>query len=183
MATRGGVDSFDPALFAAARKRAGLTQAEVAAKVLAATQPDSPAVGPSAALLRTDTRAATLRQATRDLENARLQVNDYENGDVVPRPRMLRTLADALGVDAFELLRPDTTVTLALARVRRGLLQSDLAPRLSISREQLSKVERGKATLSDDDRATLAAALDLTEAELAEAMSETATVADAVGKR
>lgn len=176
MATRGGVDSFDPALFAEARKRAGLTQADVAARVIASSKPDSPAVTGAS-------DEAGLRKAARELDNVRLQINDYENGSFVPRPAMLRALADALGVDAFELLRPDTTVTLALARVRRGLLQSDVAPRLSCSREQLSKVERGLATLSDDDRAALAAALDLTEAELAEAMSESATVADVLAKR
>jgi len=176
MATRGGVDSFDPALFAETRKRAGMTQADVAARVLASTNPESPAVAGASG-------GAGLRKAARDLENVRLQVNDYENGSFVPRPPMLRALADALDVDAFELLRPDTTVTLSLARVRRGLLQSDVAPRLSCSREQLSKVERGLATLSDADRAALATALDLTEAELAEAMSESATVADVLASR
>ena len=175
MAARGGVDSFDRALFAQARGASGLTQADVAARLLAATNPTSPAV--TGAVTETD-----MRKATRDLENVRLQVNDYENGSFVPRPHMLLALANALDVDAFELLRPDTVVTLALVRVRRGLLQSDLAPHLSCSREQLSRIERGLAPISDADKTELAARLDISETELAEAMSESQTVADVLSR-
>lgn len=166
MAAKGSVDSFDPVLFAQARAAAGLTQADVAAKVIAATRQET----------------ADVRKAARELETVRLQVNDYEGGSFVPRPQMLLNLANALGVDPFQLLRPDTTVTLALARVRRGLLQSDLTT-LGCSREQYSKVERGLAKLSDADEAALAAALDLSPAELAEAMTQTATVAEVLARR
>ena len=69
---------------------------------------------------------------------------------------MLYQLAQALGVDVFHLLDPDTSLNLVTQRVRRGLLQSDGVDQgLSVGRADYGRVERGIARLGEEDRRRL----------------------------
>jgi transcriptional regulator with XRE-family HTH domain len=172
----GGVTAFDGARLHAARKDAKLTQEQLAEALLAA-RPDSPA-----AAGRTTT-LAQLRRATRDFEQMRIQVIGYEKGSAKPHPSRLGHLAAAVGVDAAALLDPAATWTLSLLRSCRGHLQSEVAQGIGVSRATYSNVERGAAVLDTQTQQKLALLLEVTPAELTEAMEASTTVAAVLAHR
>lgn len=161
---KSGVGGFVPGRLRAAREQAGLTQRDLAERLLRATREGWPGeIG--------------LARAAQDIDNVRLQVTDYEAGQVTPRADMLFHIARSLEVDVFELLDPQTPVTLETLRVRRGLRQSDVVDRgLGVGRAFYSRVERGAANLSDEHRAKLAEILDVELADLAAAIAGGQTI-------
>lgn len=151
------VDVFDPQRLRQARASAGLTQREVAIKLLEAARA---ARGEDPQQLPADAWA-------RAVETERVRVNTYEQGTHTPRAGMLQLLAKAVGVDAFDLFRADTPRTLATLRSRLGLTQADVAATLSVGRAYYSRVEQGRAALHDPaDLQALADALDVDLAEV-----------------
>jgi transcriptional regulator with XRE-family HTH domain len=174
---RSGALGFESARLREARVRAELTQAGLAERMLAGRAGSIMSAG----------RAATpagIRRAARELENLRLQVLDYEQGARRPRAPILVELATACGVDPLELLDPATPVTVALARVRAGLLQDDVAATLGWTREYYSRVERGLVAAEPRELPDLARALGITGDELNHAIDGRAgTVADLLGAR
>jgi len=91
-------------------------------------------------------------------------------------------LAQALGVDVFHLLDPDTSLNLVTQRVRRGLLQSDVVDQgLSVGRADYGRVERGIARLGEEDRRRLAEILGLTTEQLEQSISGEETVGSLSG--
>ena len=161
---RSGIGGFDPERLRAMRERADVTQRDLAERLLRATKPEWP--------------GDKITRAAQDLENVRLQVTDYEAGQVVPRADMLFQLAQALGGDVFDLLDPQTPYTLETLRARQGLLQADVVTRgeLGVGRAYYSRVERGKATLSEEDTRKLAGVLQVEPDDLAAAIAGGRTV-------
>ena len=108
----------------------------------------------------------------------RLQITDYEAGQVVPRADMLYQLAQALGGDVFDLLEPQTPYTLETLRARQGMRQADVVTRagLSVGRAYYSRVERGQAGLGEDDTRKIAIALKVEPDDLATAIRGGQTV-------
>ena len=137
-----GVKGFDPTRLKAARERAGLTQRDLAEKLITATQVEQEDAGPGALSLE------QLRRLSRKIESARTQINYYEAGKRTPRADMLYRVATALGVDPLDLLDPCTPLTLATLRARRGLLQEDVARQLNCSRAYYARMEWGNAEIS-----------------------------------
>jgi transcriptional regulator with XRE-family HTH domain len=160
---KSGIGGFDPERLRAARERAELTQKDLAERLLRATRPQWP--------------GENITRAAQDLDNVRLQVTDYEAGQVTPRADMVWQLAQALGVDVFELLAPDTPYTLPVLRARLGLTQDDVVTRgLGVGRAYYSRAERGAAALSDEQRGRLAEILGVDAASLAAAIEGGHTV-------
>jgi transcriptional regulator with XRE-family HTH domain len=160
---KSGVGGFDGDLLRAVRERVGLTQRDLAERLLRATRADWP--------------SENISRAAQDLDNVRLQVTDYEAGQVIPRTEMVYQLARALGVDVFELLSPDTPYTLEILRARRGLRQADVVDQgLGVGRAYYSRAERGAARLSDEHTRRLADILDVTPTDLAVAITGDRTV-------
>jgi transcriptional regulator with XRE-family HTH domain len=163
--SRSGVRGFSPALLRQARERAGLSQRELALRVLA-SRADWPPTDPD--------------QYAREVDNVRLQIGDYEaeRGHTVPRADKLHQLAQAVGVDVLALLEPDTAYTLDILRARRGMLQADvIAGGLGITAAYLGRIERGHASLSPDRYAVLARILDVTVEELRLTLTGSQTIA------
>jgi transcriptional regulator with XRE-family HTH domain len=136
---KSGVEAFDPQRLREARETAGLTQRDLAVRMLEASQA---AKGSDPATLTGDAWA-------RAVETERTRIISYEQGTHVPRAALLRRLADALGVDAFALFRPNTPRTLVTLRTRLGLTQADVAAVLSVGRAYYSRIEQGIASLTD----------------------------------
>lgn len=160
---KSGIGGFDPERLRAARERAELTQKDLAERLLRATRPQWP--------------GDNITRAAQDLDNVRLQITDYEAGQVTPRTDMVWQLAQALGVNVFDLLAPDTPYTLPVLRARLGLTQDDVVTRgLGVGRAYYSRAERGAATLSDEQRGRLAEILGVDAASLAAAIEGGHTV-------
>ncbi|MEN3308981.1 MAG: hypothetical protein V7603_5183 [Micromonosporaceae bacterium] len=161
---KSGVGGFVPERLRAAREQAGLTQRDLAERLLHATREGWPGdIG--------------LARAAQDVDNVRLQITDYEAGQVTPRAEMVFHIAQSLGVDVFDLLDPQTPYTLETLRVRRGLRQTDVVDRgLGVGRAFYSRVERGAATLADEHRPRLAEILDVELADLAAAIAGGQTI-------
>jgi transcriptional regulator with XRE-family HTH domain len=160
---KSGTGGFDPMRLRAARERARLTQRDLAERLLRATRPEWP--------------GDNITRAAQDLDNVRLQITDYEAGQVTPRAEMAYQLAQALGVDVFDMLDPDTPYTLPILRARLGLTQDDVVTRgLGVGRAYYSRAERGGATFSDDQRIRLAEILQVDLADLAAAIDGGRTV-------
>ncbi|HZN17617.1 MAG TPA: helix-turn-helix transcriptional regulator [Micromonosporaceae bacterium] len=154
---RSGIGGFDRERLRAVRERVGLTQRDLAERLLRATRAEWP--------------GSEISRAAQDLDNVRLQITDYEAGQVTPRAKMIYQLARALGVDVFELLAPETPYTLEILRARRGLRQADVVEQgLGVGRAYYSRVERGAARLSDEPSRRLADILDVSAADLAAAI-------------
>ena len=164
-----GVKGFDPTRLKAARERAGLTQRDLAEKLITATQVEQDDSGPSAVSLE------QLRQLSRKIESARTLINYYEVGKRTPRADMLYQLAAALDVDPLDLLAPGSPITLATLRARRGLLQEDVARHLNRSRAYYARMETGTAEISAEDRQRLAALLGINASRVGEAVSDAET--------
>jgi transcriptional regulator with XRE-family HTH domain len=160
---KSGIGGFDPERLRATRERAELTQKDLAERLLRATRPQWP--------------GDNITRAAQDLDNVRLQITDYEAGQVTPRADMVHQIAQALGVDVFDLLDPDTPYTLPILRARHGLTQDDVVTRgLGVGRAYYSRAERGAATLSDEQRGRLAEILQVSAAGLAAAIDGGQTV-------
>ena len=142
---KSAVEVFDPQRLREARTAAGLTQRDVAVKLLEA---DLAAKGSSASALTGEAWAKAV-------ETERIRVISYEQGTHTPRAVLLRRLAEAVGVDAFDLFKPGTPRTLVTLRTRLGLNQADVAAKLSFGRAYYSRVEQGLAAVTDaaDQRA------------------------------
>ncbi len=154
---KSAVEAFDPQRLREARTAAGLTQRDVAVKLLEA---DLAAKGSQASTLAGEAWA-------RAVETERIRVISYEQGTHTPRAVLLRRLADSVGVDAFELFKPGTPRTLVTLRTRLGLNQADVAAKLSFGRAYYSRVEQGSAALHDEhDRRRLAELLQVVLAEV-----------------
>lgn len=94
----------------------------------------------------------------------------YEKGAMRPGLEVLAALAGALGVDALELTTATAeTATLADLRARAGLSKSALATRLGLARSTWDLIERGRRRLQPAIAAAAAAALGVSEEELAAA--------------
>lgn len=152
------VDAFSPERLRQTRERAGLTQRELAVKVLEA---DLAGKG-------TDPTTLPGERWARIVETSRGQVVTYEGGTHTPRAPMLRRLAVALGVDVFDLLRTDTPRNLAMLRTRLGLTQANVAAELrTAGRAYYGRVELGIAPLHDEhDQRRLADLLQVDPEEL-----------------
>ncbi|MFB9178670.1 helix-turn-helix domain-containing protein [Dactylosporangium sucinum] len=162
-----GVEAFDPQRLREARTKAGLTQRDVAVRLLEA---GLAAKGSSPA-------AVTGEAWAKAVETERNRVISYEQGTHTPRAVLLRRLAEAVGVDAFALFKPDTPRTLVTLRARLGLNQADVAEKLSFGRAYYSRVEQGIAAITDEaDQQALAEVLQI---ELDEARALTAAAAPA----
>ncbi len=149
---KSAVEQFDPQRLREARTKAGLTQRDVAVKLLEA---DLAAKGSQASALAGEAWA-------RAVETERIRVISYEQGTHTPRAVLLRRLADAVGVDAFELFKPGTPRTLVTLRTRLGLNQADVAAKLSFGRAYYSRVEQGLAAVTDEaDQRALAEVLQI----------------------
>jgi transcriptional regulator with XRE-family HTH domain len=160
---KSGIGGFDRERLRAARERAGLTQRDLAERLLRATRADWP--------------GEDISRAAQDIENVRLQVTDYEAGQVTPRAEMVYQLAQALGADVFDLLSPDTPYTLEILRARRGLRQADVVDQgLGVGRAYYSRAERGAARLSDEQCRRLADILDVAPANLTAAIAGGQTI-------
>ncbi len=95
---------------------------------------------------------------------------DWEQGRYRPSPALLVVLAEALDLDPFELLDvTEDTATLADLRGRAGLATVDVADHLGVHPTTYRRLERGRAPLSQDTAATLAALFDTTPDRIAEA--------------
>lgn len=164
---KSAVEAFDPQRLREARTAAGLTQRDVAVKLLEA---DLAAKDSSPSALAGEAWAKAV-------ETERIRVISYEQGTHTPRAVLLRRLAEAVGVDAFELFKPDTPRTLVTLRTRLGLNQADVAAHLSFGRAYYSRVEQGLATVTDEaDQRALAEVLQIDVAE-ARALANTAVSA------
>lgn len=152
------VDAFDPDRLRAARIAAGMSQRDLAVKLLTAALA---AKGNARPVLTEDAWA-------RAVETERVRIVTYEQGTHTPRVPVLGRLATALGVDAFELFREGTPRTLVTLRSRLGLTQGDVAAQLhTVGRAYYSRIEQGTAGLNDDeDRRRLAALLQVNLAEV-----------------
>lgn len=148
---RSAVDAFDPDRLRTARIAAGMSQRDLAVKLLTA---DRPAEGDARPALTGDAWA-------RAVETERVRIVTYEQGTHTPRVPVLGRLAAALGVDAFDLFKDGTPRTLVTLRSRLGLTQGDVAAQLrTVGRAYYSRIEQGIAGLNDgDDRRRLAALL------------------------
>jgi transcriptional regulator with XRE-family HTH domain len=164
---RTGVVGFEPARLRAARERTGLTQRGLAERLLQVTRPNWP--------------GGDIARAAQDIENVRLQLHDYEAGDVTPRPAMVRQIAKELGVDVLELVKPETPYTLQLLRARHGMRQADVAESLGLSPAYYGRVERAAVTLSDECRRRLAEVLGVDPGDVDLAIAGTHTVASHTG--
>lgn len=164
--TKGGhvgksaVDAFDPQRLREARDAAGPTQRDVAVKLLEA---DLAANG-------TDPSSLPGERWAKAVETERVRVISYEKGTHVPRAPMLHRLAQAIGIDGFDLLKANTPRDLAMLRTRLRLTQADVAQQLqTVGRAYYSRVEQGTATLHDEgDQRRLA---ELLQVDLAEVRS------------
>jgi transcriptional regulator with XRE-family HTH domain len=163
-----GVDGFDPTRLQAARQRAGLTQRDLAEQLVTNSQDDRPDAHPT---------LEQLHQIARRVDTIRTQINYYEAGKRIPRADMLHQLATALTIDPFDLLDPQTPVTLATLRARHGLLQEDIARHLDRSRASYSRVEAGNATLNSNDYEKLADLYKISTNVLQQAIDGAITVA------
>lgn len=81
-------------------------------------------------------------------------------------------LAEARG-DLGEILAADGLVPLAALRLRRGLTQQQLAERSGILQPQLSRIESGAHDIMTATAVRLAAALEVSVGEIAEAVVAT----------
>lgn len=155
---KSAVDAFDPQRLRHAREAAGLTQRDLAIKVL------------EAELAGQGTELSSLpgEKWARAVETERIRIISYENGAHAPRAPMLHRLAQALAVDGFALLKPDTPRDLATLRTRLGLTQADVAAQLqTVGRAYYSRVEQGIAALQDEhDQRRLAEVLQVDPAEV-----------------
>lgn len=70
-------------------------------------------------------------------------VRAAESGAHQPRPRVAAALARALGVPLEDLSSPTARATLREIRHRLGLTQTEMARRIGIGRQMVSRVERG----------------------------------------
>jgi transcriptional regulator with XRE-family HTH domain len=164
---KSAVEQFDPQRLREARTAAGLTQRDVAVKLLEA---DLAAKG-------RDPSSLTGEAWAKAVETERIRVISYEQGTHTPRAVLLRRLADAVGIDAFELFKPGTPRTLVTLRTRLGLNQADVAATLSFGRAYYSRVEQGRAAVTDAaDQRALAEVLQI---DLDEARALTSTTAPA----
>ena len=101
---------------------------------------------------------------------ARPNLIAWEQGRHRPTPRLLVALAQALDIDPLELLDvTEDTATLPDLRGRAGLATVDVAGHLGIHPTTYRRLERGRAPLSQDTAATLAALFDTTPACITEA--------------
>ncbi|MDR7277616.1 helix-turn-helix transcriptional regulator [Catenuloplanes atrovinosus] len=147
---RSAVEAFDPQRLREARERAGLTQRDIAVRLLEA---DLAAKG-------RDPSSLTGEAWAKAVETERIRVIDYEQGTHAPRAVLLRRLAEALGVDAFELFAEGTPRTLVTLRSRLGLNQADVAAHLTVGRAFYARVEQGRASMRNAaDQQALAAVL------------------------
>jgi transcriptional regulator with XRE-family HTH domain len=154
---KSGVEAFDPQRLREARTAGGMTQRDLAVKLLTA---DLAAKGREPSSLGGDAWAKAV-------ETERIRVISYEQGTHVPRPVLLRRLADAVGIEAFDLFKPGTPRTLVTLRTRLGLTQADVATRLSFGRAFYSRVEQGLATVTDQaDQQALAEILQVSVSEV-----------------
>lgn len=87
-------------------------------------------------------------------------VRAAENGIREPRPRVAAALAEALGASLAELAIPAGPLTLREARQRLGLTQTDIADRIGLGRQMVSRVERGVGGVTSPE--TWASAYELT---------------------
>jgi transcriptional regulator with XRE-family HTH domain len=165
---RSAVDAFDPKRLRDARTAAGLTQRDLAVKLLQA----------DLAAKKIDPSAMPGEKWAKAVETERIRVISYEQGTHTPRAQLLRRLADAIGVDGFELFREGTPRTLATLRIRLGLTQDDVAEHLhTVGRAYYSRIEQGRGPLQDeDDRRRLAELLQV-EVEEVRALSAGASAA------
>ncbi len=164
---KSAVEVFDPQRLRAARTAAGLTQRDVAVKLL---ETDLAAKGSSPSALTGEAWAKAV-------ETERVRVISYEQGTHTPRAVLLRRLAEAIGVDAFDLFRPGTPRTLVTLRTRLGLNQADVAAKLSFGRAYYSRVEQGLAAVTDEaDQQALAEVLQI-DVDEARALAGTAVSA------
>ncbi|MFI9311217.1 helix-turn-helix domain-containing protein [Streptomyces triculaminicus] len=70
-------------------------------------------------------------------------VRTAESGKHQPRPRVAAALAKALGVALRDLAVPGERPTLREIRHRLGLTQAEIARRVGLGRQMVSRVERG----------------------------------------
>lgn len=153
------VDVFDPQRLRQARIAAGLTQRDLAIRLLEA----------DLAAKQIDRSSLSAEAWAKAVETERGRVITYEQGIHTPRAQLLRRLADAVGVeDAFTLFRPGTPRTLVTLRTRLGLTQGDVAAHLhTVGRPYYSRIEQGRGTLQDEeDRRRLAELLQIDVAEI-----------------
>lgn len=97
-----------------------------------------------------------------------VQISLYESGKHKPRVGTVHELAQALGIQASDLLAEGAPQSLATLRARRSLTQEGVAGQLSISRSLYGHVERGRATLDLAKAAQLARLLQIPDAEMIE---------------
>ncbi|GHI04647.1 helix-turn-helix transcriptional regulator [Streptomyces cellostaticus] len=74
-------------------------------------------------------------------------VRSVEKGRHQPQPRVAQALARALGVPLRELARNGRNLSLHEVRGLLGLTQAEMAARVGASRQRVSQVERGAATV------------------------------------
>lgn len=167
---KSGIGGFQPELLRAVRERVALTQRDLAERLLRATREGWP--------------GDNVSRAAQDIENVRLQITDYEAGQVTPRAEMIYQIAQALGVDVFELLSPETPYTLEILRARRGLRQADVVDQgLGVGRAYYSRAERGAARLSDEQTQRLADILDVEATDLTVAIAGGHTIGSMTADR
>jgi transcriptional regulator with XRE-family HTH domain len=152
-----GVPGFDPTRLRTARTRAGLSQRDLAEKLLLTDATPAP--------------GQPVHQLARAIETLRTQVHYYETGQRIPRPDMLHRLATALDLDPLALLDPRTPATLAVLRARRGLRQADVAEHLTCGRAYYGRIEAGTAPLTAGDRERLATLLGISPTDVDQAAS------------
>ncbi|MBW1603519.1 transcriptional regulator [Streptomyces sp. JJ66] len=70
-------------------------------------------------------------------------VRAAESGRHQPHPRVAAALATALGVEIADLSTPCPILTLREVRARMGLTQTEMAARIGVARQMVSRVERG----------------------------------------
>lgn len=154
-----GVAGFDHARLRAVRSRTGLSQRDLAEKLVLADTAGSGAT------------AQQVHHLARAIETVRTQIHYYETGQRIPRADMLHRLGTTLDVDPLALLDPRTPVTLAALRARRGLRQADVAEHLTCGRAYYGRIEAGKAPVNADDRERLATLLKVRPADVDRATS------------
>lgn len=100
-------------------------------------------------------RGLTQHQLGEMVGQAGKTIATYENGRRSPRPAALTKLADALGAEFTDLLKPGT-LTLSVLRASRGLAQSDVAEALGVTQPWYHLIEAGTARVKPDQFARLA---------------------------
>ncbi|HEY9372292.1 helix-turn-helix transcriptional regulator [Streptomyces sp.] len=98
-------------------------------------------------------------------------VRSAESGRHQPDPRVVTALATTLGVTPADLVVRCGTPTLRHIRRRLGLSQNEMAQRLGIGRQMVSRVERGVGGVRTPY--TWAAAYELTETQWERAVQAT----------